>query len=163
MEASTATLIVAVAGITGTLASGVIAQVMARQSQLEQWLLDNRKQECRELLSSLATTFLTMLRHKEPHLPQSPEVQSMISNARLESARILHDRIFIRSDLASASILKRWADAMSRYDRDRDDSRFTTEFRGIQNDLIDIATPRVVRHHAFGGAGRTTSSSPNGQ
>lgn len=52
MEASTATLIVAVAGITGTLASGVIAQVMARQSQLEQWLLDNRKQECRELLSS---------------------------------------------------------------------------------------------------------------
>jgi hypothetical protein len=81
------------------LASGVIAQVMARQSQLEQWLLDNRKQEWRELLSSLATTFLTMLRHKEPHLPQSPEAQSMISNARLESARILHDRIFIRSDL----------------------------------------------------------------
>ena len=163
MEASTATLIVAVAGIAGTLASGVIAQVMARQSQLEQWLLDNRKQECRELLSSLATTFLTMLRHKEHDSQRSLEIQSMISNARLETARILHDRIFIRSDLARHRILKRWADAMSKYDRDRDDSKFTAEFRGIQNDLIDIATPKIVRHRKFEGSGRVANSGSNAQ
>ena len=144
MEASTATLIVAVAGIAGTLLSGVIAQQMARQSRLEQWLLDNRKQECRELLSSLATTFLVMLRHRETEMPHSPEVQNMLSDSRLESARMLHDRIFIRGDLAKARILKRWAEAMSRYDRDRDDSKFTTEFGGIQNDLIDIATSKVL-------------------
>jgi hypothetical protein len=149
MEASTATLIVAVAGIAGTLASGVIAQQMARQAQLEQWLLDNRKQECRELLSSLATTFLTMLRHREPELAHSPEVHAMLSDARLESARMLHDRIFIRTDLERTRILKRWADAMSKYDREHDDSKFTSEFGGIQNDLIDIATPRVVQHRSF--------------
>jgi len=148
MEASTATLIVAVAGIAGTLASGVIAQRMARQAELEQWLLDNRKQECRELLSSLATTFLIMLRHTEPEMPHSPEVQTMLSDSRLESARILHDRIFIREDLAKARILKRWAEAMSRYDRDHDDSKFTTDFGGIQNDLIDIATPKILHHRS---------------
>ena len=148
MDASTATLIVAVVGIAGTLASGVIAQRMARQSQLEQWMLDNRKQECRELLSSLATTFLVMLRHRETEMHHSPEVQNLLSDSRLESARMLHDRIFIRGDLERVRILKRWAEASSRYDREHDDSRFTAEFSGIQNDLIDIATPKL-QHRAF--------------
>lgn len=149
MQADTATLIVAVAGISGTLASGVIAARMARQSQLEQWLLDNRKQECRELLSSLATTFLIMLRHREPEMPHSAEVQAMLSDARLESTRMLHDRIFIRGDLEKARILKRWAEAMSRYAREHDDSRFTADFGGIQNDLIEIATPKVLQRRPF--------------
>jgi hypothetical protein len=45
MQQQTVTLIVAVAGIAGTFGSGFFSQRMARKSQCEQWILDQRKEE----------------------------------------------------------------------------------------------------------------------
>jgi hypothetical protein len=71
MDQQTVTLIVAGLGIGGTLGGIVVGHVLTRSWQEEQWLLNNRKEEFRELMTALARSFSTIERIKLGGIPSS--------------------------------------------------------------------------------------------
>jgi hypothetical protein len=81
MQQQTVTLIVAVAGIAGTFGSGFVAQRMARKSQREQWMLDQRKEEWRELLTALAESLRVSLKIYPARVLSGEEERQIVEGA----------------------------------------------------------------------------------
>ncbi len=107
MEANTATLIVAGLGIGGTFGSGFVVQLMARRTQREQWIIDNRKQECRDLLTASAVAFLAItLSHRdifEKGLTSPPGaldlgIRTKHSDTASELYRVMYGLVFLVSN-----------------------------------------------------------------
>jgi hypothetical protein len=61
MEQTTVTLIVGGLGIFGTLAGVVSGHFLSRSWQREQWLLDKRREEYRELINLIAGAYTTFI------------------------------------------------------------------------------------------------------
>jgi hypothetical protein len=102
MQDHTFTLIVASLGIGGTLGGIVIGHVLTRSWQREQWLRDNRKQEYRELLTSLSAAYM----HLEQNGSDSTDLRH--HPVRNEAFRSLGDRIFIDREIKKEEIYEEW-------------------------------------------------------
>jgi hypothetical protein len=142
MQAQTVTLIVALAGIAGTFGSGFFTQRMARSSQHEQWLRDNRKQEYRELLTSLSTAYM----HLEQNGSDSTDLRH--HPVRNEAFRTLLDRIFIDQEIKKEEIYEEWSRL---WDIHNQGPQSTTDagrlFKSLTSKLGDMARndPRKFR------------------
>jgi len=82
----------------GPLIGIALGHSLNRSSQHEQWLRDNRKQEYRDLLTSLTTAYLHLV-HNWSGGNEEPVN---------EASRVLHDRIFIAQEIRSARIMEEW-------------------------------------------------------
>lgn len=139
-------MIVAALGISGTLGGVILGQQLTRSWQREQWLSDNRKQECSDLLTALTNSYLTLLKYHRELLPQTPEIDTVISQSDIEITRILHDRIFIAEEVARERLGKRWIDAIEHYRGEFDAIAFAVAFSGMQDAILQIALAKVPKH-----------------
>ncbi|HEV2484887.1 MAG TPA: hypothetical protein VGT08_05090 [Terracidiphilus sp.] len=115
MQQETVTLIVAGLGIGGTLAGIVVGHFLTRSWQREQWLLDCRKQEFKEVASAIShfsIEHLSYVTSQGTVLAQSK--QAYVDSMKAVSC-VLTDRIFIASDLDSARIPSRFLAIMEKF------------------------------------------------
>ena len=108
MQQSTITLIVAGMGIGGTLGSGLVAQWMTRNSQQKQWLLNNRKEEFRELMTALARSY-SAIQRVTVFGKLAEEDGVAIQTAESDAMTTIRDRIYTSFEVQELKIESRWS------------------------------------------------------
>ena len=112
MQDDTFTLIVSAVGIGGALSGIIIGHFLTRSSQHRQWLRDNRKQEFKEVVASLANVVIEhmiFVHSQGSRLPQSE--QEHLSSMKVVY-QTLAGRIFIHEDLKNVNIPDRFIEIM---------------------------------------------------
>ena len=102
LDQNSTTLVAASFGVGGIL----LGHYLTRSWQREQWRLDLRREEYRELISALSTVFADLQRFGTG----TGDREFGIKRAQLQadSYRVIRDRIFIADEIAEAMILERW-------------------------------------------------------
>ncbi|MHB8410995.1 MAG: hypothetical protein ACYDDI_03505 [Candidatus Acidiferrales bacterium] len=108
------------------------------------WAQDNRREEYKELLSTLTRSFTDILEFRLPMVARGPEQQRAYAEAEKQALVVITDRIFIASEMEELSIRKRWIEATTRFDDTGDDIAFTQAWRNIRRDITNAAQ-RAVR------------------
>jgi len=128
-----------VATILGGLLGLMLGHFLTRSWQLQQWKLENRKAEYRELLSKLSAAFTAALHYGCWSDTAGREESVKIENAVTSCIR---DRIFIADEIRDCNLLNRWTTALSRFDHNlnrESQARFIRDFEEIRSDLVRIA------------------------
>jgi hypothetical protein len=115
---------------------------------------EKRQSEFRELLGALATAYTMMQRYivkmkfegEKDALEVSTltELESKLEQVKLDSFRVLHDRIVIARELDSADIIRRWAEAFHNFERagseqEGAEKRFAERYFAIRDILLRMA------------------------
>jgi hypothetical protein len=117
------TIILAIWGAVGPLIGVRYGQELAKRWQREQWIRENRKEECRELLDAI--------------YEQSPSATFVSSEQMLSEdnlLRIFKSRIFIAEDLARLNVQQRWNDMHNKVVAKK--AGFV-EYRKLRDELLD--------------------------
>lgn len=120
---------------------------LSRAWQFKQWKLENRRQEYREVLTALATAYTAMQRYiVEPNrgkmrvdLSEQTESERRLEQAKLESFRVLQDRIAIAQELESTDIITRWAEAFHNFEHTPEERRFANRYFAIRDTIVKMA------------------------
>jgi hypothetical protein len=145
MQQETVTLIVAGLGIAGTLASGPITQYFARHSQHNQWELDKRCEEFRELLDALTVAYLDACEiHRLASIGIARDVEDdgEIEPTAIEMTayRLLRNRIFTAIDLEAEDVAKRWDAELISFRRGGQIETFAERFSSISATIVWLST-----------------------
>jgi len=137
LNQSSVTLVAAGFGIGGV----VLGHYLTRSWQRDQWRLDRRREEYRELISALSETFTSMQRSGVYMGDADRALKLEIIKAN--SYRVIRDRILIAQDLRDADILNRWASAFHPVDNFSHGkehwAQFATEYSAIMETLVKMA------------------------
>jgi hypothetical protein len=93
----------------GPLIGVVLGWLLSTRSQESVWVTNSRKEEWRELISTLQRCQQT-IREVKSKLPQGMTISARepIREAQLEGARVILDRIFILESLKKNSVKEDW-------------------------------------------------------
>jgi hypothetical protein len=114
---------------------------------------EKREREFREILGALATAYTMMQRYivkmkfgenDSIEVSTLTELESKLEQVKLDSFRVLHDRIVIARELDSADIIQQWAEAFHNFERAGSDQaaaerRFAERYFAIRNVLLKMA------------------------
>ena len=93
----------------GSLLGTVATLIVSSRQRRKEWLRDSKKQEWRELISTLARSVHYILDNSPGHLiAVSGEQQKGVLQANAEARSVIEDRIFIAHQMQSGNILERW-------------------------------------------------------
>jgi hypothetical protein len=62
-----------------------------------------------------------------------------VERLKMESFRVLRDRILIANEIAARDILRLWAEAFHNYEANRDEKKFADRFTKINETLVSMA------------------------
>ena len=90
-----------------------VGALLTRSWQRKQWLLDNKKAEFRELLSTLSESSHCILRNFPAEGFAGAKMSSgdelrQVREAAINGRRVIQDRIFIAKRIREENILDRW-------------------------------------------------------
>ncbi|HSY35009.1 MAG TPA: hypothetical protein VK814_04600 [Acidobacteriaceae bacterium] len=132
------TPILALAGIGGTLGGVYIGQRMAQKWQREQWVLDNRKEEFRELLDALSESLRVEMKLYTGLVMSSQEEQLLVET-HSNTMRVIRSRIFV-ADLANNSQFEmRWAQALKDHQFSLDVAPLAATYSKLRMEIIRAA------------------------
>jgi hypothetical protein len=123
----------------GPLAGILIGHYLTRSWQREQWLLDNTRQEYKELLSVLIRSYNTIIALQAPGLPRGPEEERALQSAYQDVLAVTNDRLFIAAKPALKAVVQAWNFAAMEFSRDGDGSAFRGSFERIQTKILRAA------------------------
>jgi hypothetical protein len=137
-------------GIVGSLGGVIIGQRMSRAWQREQWVMDHRIQEFRELLDALANSLRIALMMYAGAVIDA-ERQREILAAHSTAMRVIRSRIFVMEEVIRFNIEVRWAEALNHHNKTLDIAQLATVFNEIRGQIVEAARahqsmmPRVRR------------------
>jgi hypothetical protein len=149
MQQETVTLIVAGLGIAGTLASGPITQYFTRHSQHEQWELDKKTEEYRELLDALTIAYLDTC--EVVHLAtigiarEEDDGEIVPTAVEMTAYRLLRNRIFTANELEAEDVTRRWDTALINFKKNGGVEKFAARFTSISATIVWLATKKGNR------------------
>src|SRR5712691_8008329 len=99
--------------VIGALVGVVIGALLTRSWDRKKWLNDNRKQEYRELLTSLTNACSAMIDnfHAKGASLQTEAQREATKEEYFKSLRVLKDRIFIAEEVEQMNLFDRWGNA----------------------------------------------------
>jgi hypothetical protein len=143
MQQNTVTLIAAGLGSFCTLASVLVGNFLSRSGQREQARLDNKKQEYRELMTSMADAYTQLLRLGTETVGRSLEVRAEIEGAQSKSLRTIHDRIYIAEKIRDLKLFENWTAEMTNFMNSHSGQtgrlRFAERFLALQDLVRSLA------------------------
>jgi hypothetical protein len=100
-------------GVIGPLVGVVIGAWLSRSWQRKQWVLDSKKAEYRELLSTLSQSIHSIMSNWEfpaevVKVDEQIKEQRQRHDAYFAGEKVLKDRIFIDKKVHDAGIFQRW-------------------------------------------------------
>ena len=135
-----------VAGVSASVT--LITYWLTRESQESRYRRDERRKEYRELVSTLTRCYMRIVYPYEPPIPVIDEqLQRQILDAKLESFKILQDRIAIAAELEDTDVLDVWTEAIVSLERNGDSDRFAKKFKPLREKIVRMANrPAPGRH-----------------
>ena len=130
----------------GVVVGATLSFLFARSTQHAQWMLDNRRQEYRELLNSITAAYMAIAHIFETEAlgtKPSPEMDLLARRAEIDSFRTLRDRILIADEVELANALVEWDTAIQNFKRTHDERIFAQRFSSINKRLVEIARAPV--------------------
>jgi len=134
-------------GVLGFVAGGVFTNVLTVAGQRAQWVLDSKKQECRELLKALSITRLALVYwyadvDKTANRTGSLLLGSAVSydDANTELGRTFGGLLFTAKEIRDREIKKRWDKMQKDFRNDNDYVKLQDEFGRLSDTIVDIAS-----------------------
>jgi hypothetical protein len=122
----------------GPLVGVIIGAMLTRAWDRRKWINENRKQEYRELLTTL-TSACTALIDNTQAIVQSPAEQISARDEYFKSLRVLQDRIFIAHDIGKMNLFDRWGAAMKDLQATKDFRKFEDSFEVMRTEIVKQA------------------------
>lgn len=137
MDQGSVTLIAAGFGVGGVL----LGHYLTRSWQREQWRLDHREEEYRQLTTALSDVFTKMQRS---HMYMGNQDRALkLEIIKANAFRVIRDRIIIAEELRDANILERWGRAFGPVDNFSQErqtwAKFADEYKAINDTLVKMA------------------------
>ena len=145
----------------------LITYWLTKESQEARARREERRKEYREMVSTLTQCYMRIVSPYEPPIPVIDEqLQRQITDAKLESFRVLQDRIAIAAELADTDVLDVWTEAVvsSRaerglgFDLPRNSSRSGSGSLGWQTGRFPSENGCEISTTALGISGRIENS-----
>ena len=124
----------------GPMVGVLVGAWLARSWDKQKWLNDNRKEECRELLTAVTDAVTAILdRDIATSGVSYATKQARANDAFLISLKIFQDRIFIARDIEGAKLFDIWPVAVNRYNSSANRHDFDDSFEAIKKKIVQIA------------------------
>jgi hypothetical protein len=141
-------------GQISLLVAGVGASVslttfwLTKESQESRARREERRKEYRELVTTLTQCYLRIVSPYEPPIPVIDEqMQRQILDAKLESFKVLQDRIAIAQELEETDVLDVWTEAIVSLERNGDSVRFAKRFKPLRERIVRMANRPAPKPH----------------
>jgi hypothetical protein len=126
----------------GPLVGVLVGTLLARSWDKQKWMNDNRKEECRELLTAMTKVADSCLEARARIGSAGPAAIEAVQAAWAEDRKcmiVLQDRIFIAQRLSQERMFKRWNDATNEFLNEGDLDKFGVRLNELKRVIIDIA------------------------
>jgi hypothetical protein len=128
------------AGIGSFVGIGIGAY-LTRSWDQRKWLSENRRDECRELLTALTNAVASLIEESQSIvIAYSGAEEKEKREEYLEALRVLQDRIFIADDIAGINLFDRWGESVKALLKTRDVHKFEDTFEEIRKEIVRIGT-----------------------
>jgi hypothetical protein len=137
--------------VVGSLAGVVLGGYLATRTQKKHWILDSKKEEYRELLSTLTQSFNVLLDLHVANVGLGSDEQRAEHDARLKALAVIGDRLFIADEIKRFDVSNRWRKAIYQFDDDYDSPAFARTVGGIlcRHHRLREENHRVKKAHAL--------------
>jgi hypothetical protein len=126
--------------VIGTLGGVFLGQYYTRKSQRDQWLLDNKKQEYRELLDALAAAHMSLMTNIPLDKNGFILERRRPGPAEIIAYRVMRDRIFIARDVEQEKLAKKWEQAAASFDGQHIPIKeLTDRYLEVHDVIVDLA------------------------
>lgn len=140
MEQNTITLVVAGVGLASTFGGVLAGHVLGRRTQsgknVEQWILDQRKQEFGDVVVALERSLNVEI---ERHRSYAANQRKIFLVSTDDFYRIVRTRIFTAADMQALDIEDRWREAIDEYSQDKDIDMIIGCYESLIRDLAEAA------------------------
>jgi len=129
------TIVLTVWSALGPLVGILIGHRISKAWQKQQWVLENKKEEYREVIAALSSALGPIIACVAPGLLVGPEQLSARHTLENLSYETLGSRIFIAAELNNIRAYDRWADLIADFEKHKDDKAFALGFRRLAEDI----------------------------
>jgi hypothetical protein len=127
--------------ICGPLMGILLGSWLTTKNQRRHWILDNKRDEYRELLTTIADAGSNLLVHFGVNpIVMSGDEEFRTGEIARKSVDVMYNRLFIAKTVADLGIMKRWEDAIRVLQKTHDVRNFSKLMDGIMHDVRRAAT-----------------------
>jgi hypothetical protein len=131
--------------VVGPLVGVLVGAWLSRSWDKQKWMNDNRKEECRELLTAVTDAATAVLdRDVGTDGVSLAAKMDRANKAYLTSLKVFQDRIFIADDIERTQLFDIWPIAVNRYNSTRNRHDFDNSFEHIKKKIVQIATGKAL-------------------
>jgi len=134
------TIVLGIWGAVGPLVGVIVGHVLTRSWQQRQWLLDQRKEEWRELLSTLTASFATICKLTGPVMVLDGNDMQKLDEAQTLAQTTIRDRIFIAKEVKELKIYELWVSAARQFEKEKIYIPFAEQYALINAKIVGAAT-----------------------
>ena len=140
MRDHTFTLTVATVGIVGTLAGIVIGHFLTRSWQREQWIMDNRRDEWRELMKALSKAYMAVGEWKPA--PIMFEGDDLLNRMAISTEYLVtvSDRLFIAKEMKELHLSRLWFEGVDTFLTTKNIGDFGKAYEEMTTIIVKAAT-----------------------
>jgi dihydroorotase-like cyclic amidohydrolase len=102
----------AVGSVVCVVIGALLGSYLSSRGQRKQWIADNKKQEYRELLTTLTKAYQELAALNAPIVVWNKEDQQRYEEAIKRAETVILDRIFISTEVAEMNLVKRWLEVL---------------------------------------------------
>jgi hypothetical protein len=139
-------------GVVSMIIGIILTHILSRYGQANQWTLEQRRLEGRELIGAITEHYDAIMYYLAPsiakNVPVKADDQCQLDDARRKALRALRDRIYLASDVKQGNLLKRWIEAFHAL-KEGDDSESVNAFQREYEDLCDLIVKAARQRGRF--------------
>ncbi len=135
---------VEVGPLVGVVLGVLLGAYLTMRAQRQHWILDSKKEEYRELLSTLSQSMNAILDLHTPMIAHGPEEQRAEHDSQLKALAVIGDRLFISDEVKKIDVLNRWCKAVREIETGGHSGAFARTVKGILADITDSAKKIVA-------------------
>jgi hypothetical protein len=132
--------------VIGSPAGVLLGSWLATRNQRRRWLLDNKRVEYRELLTTIADAGgKSVVFYGTEPVVASGEHQFLIGETARTSVDVIYNRLFISEEVEKLNIQKRWEESISALQKSYNVNAFGESLDGIMRDIRQAALCDLTR------------------
>ena len=128
----------AILSVLGALVGVALGGYLTMWIQKQHWVADNKKEEYRELISTLYESFM-VIGDFYTIIARGPQEQRAEREAKMKAVTVIGTRIFIADDVKRLDLGHRWRKAVREIETSRDGEAFGAAVGDILADLTKSA------------------------
>jgi hypothetical protein len=138
------TIILSVWGAVGPVVGIFIGHRLTRDWQKKQWILDNKKEEYRDVIHTLSSALTTLM---QCNVRNSGDTNDVVVKAKVAAENltleVLGNRLFIADELERIGAYDKWVSLLNDLDKTRNDKAFAKGFSSLLTSIRQAALESI--------------------